>query len=79
MPKQSDLAKLLKSLIETGGNITLRPIKTTRWQREKGDELLQLITGKKTIEEKVYFPPPPKEEAVIARWDVGKFDVNKWG
>lgn len=76
---QERLSRLLKSLIETGGNITLRVVKTTRWQRERGEELLRLITGRKAVEERVYFPPPPEEAQVIARWDVGEFDSGKWG
>lgn len=71
--------RLLRQLIQQGGNLSIRVVKTTRWQRQKGDELLDLVIGKKTIEEKTYFPPPPSEAQEVARWDVGKYDVHKWG
>jgi hypothetical protein len=54
-------------------------VKITSWQKAKGDELASLITGKKTYETKDYFPAPPSGAEEVARWDVGKFDTNKWG
>lgn len=74
-----DFARYLKKVIEGGGNVYLRVVKTTRWQRQKGDELLELVMGKKKYEERAFFPPPPEIAEEIARWDEGKYDTSKWG
>jgi len=79
MRKIDEVVGILKSAIEQGGNLFLRVIKTTRWQRQKGEELLDAITGKKKIEVMAYFPSPPSISQEIARWDSGKFDASKWG
>jgi hypothetical protein len=79
MSKQAEFMRLLKRAIQTGGKLTLRVVKITSWQKAKGEELASLITGKKTYETKDYFPAPPSGAEEVARWDVGKFDVNKWG
>lgn len=71
--------RLLRQLIQQGGSLSVRVVKTTRWQRQKGDELWDLVTGKKKIETRTYFPPPPSAAQEVARWDVGKYDVHKWG
>ncbi|MGB9878156.1 MAG: hypothetical protein ACPLPS_10345 [bacterium] len=71
--------RLLKRAIQTGGNIHLRVVKLTRWQKAKGDDLALLVTGKKTYKDEAYFPAPPSGAEEIARWDTGKFDVNRWG
>ena len=71
--------RLLKRAIETGGKLTLRVVKITSWQKKTGVELASLLTGKKTYEEKDYFPAPPEGAEEVARWDVGKFDANRWG
>lgn len=78
MSKQAEFMRFLKRAIQTGGKLTLRVVKITSWQKAKGDELASLITGKKTFEEISYFPEQPSEAEEVARWDVGKFDENKW-
>jgi len=79
LDKRSELIRFLKAAIERGGNLSLRVVRTTRWQRQKGDALLELIMGKKRYEERTYFPPPPEGAEEIARWDLGRFGVAKWG
>lgn len=79
MKEIEEAVKILKSAIEQGGNLSIRVMKTTRWQRKKGEELLDLITGKKRFEDRAYFPSPPAISREIARWDEGKYDMNKWG
>jgi hypothetical protein len=79
MSKQAEFMRLLKRAIQTGGNLSLRVVKITSWQKAKGDELASLITGKKTYEIKDYFPAPPSGAEEVARWDIGKFDGNSWG
>lgn len=79
MREIDEIVRILKAAIEQGGNFSIRVIKTTRWQRQKGEELLDLITGKKRYEERASFPSPPMMSREIARWDEGKYDINKWG
>jgi hypothetical protein len=76
---RDEAMRLLKRAIQTGGKLTLRVVKITSWQKAKGEELASLITGKKTYETKDYFPTPPSGAEEVARWDLGKFDENKWG
>lgn len=78
MREIDEIVRLLKTSIEQGGNLSVRVVKTTRWQRQMGERLLDSITGKKRFEEKVYFPSPPTQSEEVARWDRGKYDVNKW-
>jgi len=79
MSKQAEFMRLLKRAIQTGGNLSLRVVKITSWQRAKGEELASLITGLKTYEEQDYFPAPPSGAEEVARWEIGKFDEKRWG
>jgi hypothetical protein len=80
MSKARDEAmRLLKRAIQTGGNLSLRVVKITSWQKAKGEELASLITGKKTYETTDYFPASPSGAEEVARWDLGRFDAQRWG